>query len=115
MSIFVSELRIFSNESEGITFLGSILASDSGLKELSTFMRKLGNIKRSDSREKHPTSLIDAFYLHSEVIPRYVITPKCRREALKIGARSLPLAQLVNKCSSGSLEDAWDEVYPFCV
>ena len=115
MSIYVSEARIFNHEDESLTFLGSILASDNGLRELSDFVNRFENIKRSDSREKHFPSVTEAFYIHSEVIPRYVITPKCRREALKLGAKSLPLAQLINKCSNGKLEEAWDEIYPFCV
>lgn len=115
MGIYVSELRIFDNGTEDITFLGSILASDIGLKELSDFVGLFGDIRRSDSRQRYSASITDAFFLPSKVIPRYVITPKCRREALKLGAKSMPLAQLVNKCSNGNLREAWNEIYPFCV
>lgn len=115
MAIYVSDLHIFDNGDEDVTFLGSIMASDKNLQELSDFMNDMGDMARTDSAKQYAPSAIDAYFIPSEYMPYYVITPKCRRVAVSKGARTLPMAMLVNKCSNGNYKEAWDDIYPFCV
>lgn len=115
MAIYVSELHIFDNGDEDVTFLGSIMASDKNLQELSDFMNDMGDIARNDSAIEYPSHAIDAYFIPSKYMPYYVITPRSRRIAVSKGAITLPTAMLINKCSSGNYKEAWDDIYPFCV